>query len=93
MPLNTRSAKAARPKPNLPTRSPTLQGTATPKQKQNNAPGSRKENCPVVNSGEIIEISSDEDEAPTVAPNLVTASKLKERIRVLEQVCLLFRGS
>jgi hypothetical protein len=45
----------------------------------------RKENCPV-NSGEIIEISSDEDEVSVAPRNGVAMSKLHEKIKQLEQV-------
>ncbi|KAJ7821353.1 hypothetical protein B0H13DRAFT_2682103 [Mycena leptocephala] len=51
--------------------------------KQNTKKPARKENCPI-NSGEIIEISSDEDEGPVAPRSAVTTSKLQERIRQLE---------
>ncbi|KAJ7094009.1 hypothetical protein B0H15DRAFT_149725 [Mycena belliarum] len=54
---------------------------APPKPKQNTA---RKENQCTVNLGDIIEISSDEDEEP-VARSTVATFKLQERIRVLEK--------
>jgi uncharacterized protein YktB (UPF0637 family) len=53
--------------------------------KQNTKKPARKENCPI-NSGEIIEISSDEDEGPVAPRSVVTTSKLQERIRQLETV-------
>ncbi|KAJ7507268.1 hypothetical protein B0H11DRAFT_1970967 [Mycena galericulata] len=88
MPTNTRSSKHTRQTSDVVLLSgPDTQAIRRttkkdPKPKQNNP--ARKENCPV-NSGEIIEISSDEDEE-TVAPrSSVISSKLQERIKQLER--------
>ncbi|KAJ7135424.1 hypothetical protein C8R43DRAFT_617337 [Mycena crocata] len=53
-----------------------------PKPKQKNP--ARKENHCTINSGEVIEISSDEDEEP-VAPRNAVATKLNDRIKKLEK--------
>ncbi|KAJ6591100.1 hypothetical protein DFH09DRAFT_193304 [Mycena vulgaris] len=87
MPANTRSSKPTRQNSEVILLSdPDIFGAKRmplPKQKQKN-PARKENHCPV-NSGEIIEISSDEDEEPAVARSVVATSKLKERIRILEQ--------
>ncbi|KAJ7481614.1 hypothetical protein FB451DRAFT_132580 [Mycena latifolia] len=88
MPANTRSSKPTRQNSDVillldPPSPDTLGLKRIPsKQKQNPA---RKENNCSINQGEIIEISSDEDEEPVVARSAVATSKLQERIRVLEK--------
>ncbi|KAJ6612792.1 hypothetical protein B0H10DRAFT_2222818 [Mycena sp. CBHHK59/15] len=57
----------------------TAKKDSKPKQKNQ-----RKENCPI-NLGDIIEISSDEDEEPVVPRSGVATSKLQDKIRQLEQ--------
>ncbi|KAJ7031645.1 hypothetical protein C8F04DRAFT_1110142 [Mycena alexandri] len=85
MPSNTRSTKLTRQSSDVvmltnPALASKRRKDPVPKQK--NPPAARKENhCPI-NSGEIIEISSDEDEEPVIP---VATSQLRERIRQLEK--------
>ncbi|KAJ6451529.1 hypothetical protein C8R47DRAFT_1215647 [Mycena vitilis] len=61
---------------------------ATPKQNAKKA--GLREGPTTRNSVEIIEISSDEEEEPVVLREMVTTSRLQERIRKLERVCTTF---
>ncbi|KAJ6588440.1 hypothetical protein B0H19DRAFT_1099320 [Mycena capillaripes] len=88
MPSNTRSSKLSRQASDvvLLTDSDILavKRTTNKDPKQNSKSATRKSNRPVI-SGEIIEISSDEDDEPVVPRNAVATSKLQERIRQLEK--------
>ncbi|KAJ7164987.1 hypothetical protein C8R46DRAFT_301771 [Mycena filopes] len=96
MPSNTRSSRptaqltavAIRPADPARRRKDPLPkaGAAKPVPVQPNLQQARKENRPTINSGEIIEISSDKDDEPVIPRAVATAtSKLKERIRELEK--------
>ncbi|KAJ7291166.1 hypothetical protein C8J57DRAFT_210905 [Mycena rebaudengoi] len=86
MPSNTRSTKHTRQNSDVVMIPAEI--AKRPKTKQKTQ---RKENCPV-NSGEIIEISSDEDEVSVAPRNGVAMSKLHEKIKQLEQENARIRG-
>ncbi|KAJ7747963.1 hypothetical protein DFH07DRAFT_1062660 [Mycena maculata] len=88
MPANTRSYKPTRQNSDVVLlSSPDMQAVRRtkkdPKPKQSN-PARKENHCPI-NSGEIIEISSDEDDEPVASRTAVASSKLQERIRQLER--------
>ncbi|KAJ6511353.1 hypothetical protein C8R47DRAFT_1296201 [Mycena vitilis] len=86
MPANTRSSRPTRQVSDvvlLTDSDDVAIKRTTTKQNAKNT-GLRKENLPI-NSGEIIEISSDEDEEPVVPRNTVANSRLQEKIRQLER--------